>query len=278
MNNENDIVPSAMHKDFEGIKKIGENGYEFWDARELMLLLRYKRWEDFHIAIKRAQVTCLSAKQSLDDHFRDVPKMVEIGSGAIRKQANYQLSRFACYLIAENGDPRKPEIAFAQTYFAVQTRKQELFESLDDDGKRLFVRRQVSIHYSALHETAQHAGVQNFGKFNNYGYIGLYGIDLKQIKQKKGIGDDELLDRAGSTELAANLFRITQTDAKLKKESIRGEDAASKTHFYVGRSVRETIEKIGGTMPEDLPAEENIKLLAKKKLVALPKNEGKGLR
>ncbi len=265
------IIPTSLHKDFEFIKKMDEHGYEYWEARELMPLLGYSRWEDFHNAVKRAQATCVSTKQAVQDHFRDAPKLVEIGSKTARKVVNYHLSRFACYLIAQNGDPRKPEIAFAQAYFAVQTRKQELYETLDDDGKRLFTRQQVISHNKQLFDTAKKAGVDNFGKFNNAGYLGLYGLTAEDIKQKKGIGHDDILDRAGSTELAANLFRITQTDAKLKMNGVTGEDAASATHYDVGSKVRKTIEQIGGTMPEELPAEEHIKDLVRRKIGVLPR-------
>lgn len=265
------IIPTSLHKDFESIKKMDEHGYEFWEARELMPLMGYERWDKFNQAIRRAKAACASANQAIPDHFRGAAKMVEIGSKTTRKVADYHLSRFACYLIAQNGDPRKPEIAFAQTYFAVQTRKQELYETLDDDGKRLFTRQQVISHNKQLADTAKKAGVDNFGKFNNAGYLGLYGLTAKGIKEKKGIGHDDILDRAGSTELAANLFRITQTDAKLKMNGVTGEDAASATHFDVGSKVRKTIEQIGGTMPEELPAEEHIKDLVRRKIGILPR-------
>lgn len=265
------IIPTAMHKDFESVKKTDEYGFEYWEARELMPLLGYSRWEDFHNAIRRAQAACVSTQQAIQDHFRGAPKMVEIGSKTARKVVDYQLSRFACYLIAQNGDPRKLEIAFAQTYFAVQTRKQELYETMDDDGKRLFTRQQVVSHNKQLFDTAKKAGVYNFGKFNNAGYLGLYGLTAEEIKQKKGIGNDDILDRAGSTELAANLFRITQTDAKLKMDGATGEDVASTTHFDVGSKVRKTIELIGGTMPEELLPEEHVEDLVRRKIGILPR-------
>lgn len=260
------IVPISLHKDFESIKKIDEQGYEYWEARELMPLLGYRNWQDFHKAIQRSRATCKSTGQTTENHFRGAPKMVQVGSKANRTVMDYQLSRFACYLIAQNGDPRKPEIAFAQTYFAVQTRKQEIFETLDDDGKRIFTRQQVVSHNKQLFDTAKKAGVDNFGKFNNAGYLGLYGLTAEDIKKKKGIGHDDILDRAGSTELAANLFRITQTDAKLKMDGVTGQGAASATHYDVGSKVRKTIKQIGGTMPEELPSEEHIKDLVRRKI------------
>lgn len=189
--------------------------------------------------------------------------MVTIGSGAERKTTEYRLSRYACYLIAQNGDSRKKEVATAQTYFAIQTRKQEILQQLDEDGKRLFIRNEVKQQNKQLFSTAKQAGVTNFGKFNNMGYIGLYGMSLPKLKTKKKIGNDDVLDRAGATELAANLFRITQTDDKIKKEKITGDGRASGAHFSVGSKVRESIEKIGGTMPEDLPPQKHIKELVK---------------
>lgn len=274
MDYQNALVPTALHKDFESIKKVDVGGFEYWEARELMPLLGYARWEKFHDAVRRAMATCRSTGQEMTDHFRGAGKMIKIAKGT-RKEASrtvveYHLSRFACYLIAQNGDPRKPEIAFAQTYFAVQTRKQELFEGMDDDGKRLFTRQQVVSHNKRLFDTAKRAGVENFGLFYNAGYIGLYGLTAEDIKRKKGIGSDDILDRAGSTELAANLFRITQTDAKIKKDGVRGHAKATDVHHRVGKSVRETIERIGGTMPEDLPAEEHIKSLVRRKIGQLP--------
>jgi DNA-damage-inducible protein D len=201
------------------------------------------------------------------DHFVGVDKMIKIGKGtrkeAVRKIEDYRLSRYACYLIAQNGDSRKQEIAMAQTYFAVQTRKQEIFQQLNQDQKRLFIRGEVKIHNKKLFETAKKAGVSNFGKFNNYGYLGLYKLTVSEIKNKKGIGKDNILDRAGSTELAANLFRITQTDDKINKDKIVGEKLANVTHFEVGRKVRNTIKDIGGTMPENLPTEKHIRELKK---------------
>ncbi len=268
---DNSIIPTSLHKDFEFIKKMDEHGYEYWEARELMPLVGYVEWRKFNETIRRAQATCISTNQNIQDHFVGAAKMVEIGSKTNRKVADYHLSRFACYLIAQNGDPRKPEIAFAQTYFAVQTRRQELYETMDDDGKRLFTRQQVISHNKQLFDTAKKAGVDNFGKFNNAGYLGLYGLTAEEIKQKKGIGHDEILDRAGSTELAANLFRITQTDAKLKMDSVMGEDVANATHYDVGSKVRKTIEQIGGTMPEELSAEEHVTDLVRRKIGVLPR-------
>jgi DNA-damage-inducible protein D len=211
-----DLTPSAPHRDFEGIKKIDENGVEYWEARELMPILGYGNWQKADEVIARAARACMNSGQDVDNHFNHTVKMVKIGSNTMRKIRDYKLDRYACYLIAQNGDPNKPEIAVAQTYFAIQTRKQEVFEQLPDTYKRLFIRGQVSDHNKKLFKTAKIAGVSRFGLFNDAGYLGLYGSTLSDVERKKGIKKGELLDKAGSTELAANLFRITQTDEKIK--------------------------------------------------------------
>jgi DNA-damage-inducible protein D len=189
--------------------------------------------------------------------------MVKLGLDSVRKVVDYRLDRYACYLIAQNGDPNKTEIALAQTYFAIQTRKQEIFDQLTADEKRLFIRNEVSEHNKKLMSTAKRAGVTRFGSFNDAGYLGLYGMRLSDVENKKNIKKGELLDRAGSSELAANLFRITQTDDKINKEKITGDTAAANTHFMVGGKVRQTIKDIGGTTPEHLPVEKHIKEVKK---------------
>jgi len=259
----NDITLSGPHKDFESIKKIDENGVEYWGARQLMTMLEYERWENAQETIKRAQRACVNSGQTIDDHFRKDTKMVSIGSKTARAVTDYKLSRYACYLIAQNGDSKKEAVALAQTYFAIQTRRQEIFEQLPDASKRLFIRNEVSDQNKKLFKTARQSGVTKFGLFNNAGYKGLYGMPLSDIEQRKGIKKGELLDRAGSSELAANLFRITQTDEKLKKDGIRGDLPASQTHFMVGGKVRQTIKEIGGTPPEQLPAEKHIREVRK---------------
>lgn len=260
----NEII-NSLNKNFESIKKVDENGVEFWQARELLPLLSYDKWQNAEEVIKRASRSCINSGQPVENHFTDVSKMIETGKGAVRQVKDYKLSRYACYLIAQNGDPKKPEIAMAQTYFAIQTRKQEVFEQLSEADKRLFIRGEVAIENKKLFSTAKKAGVTKFGSFNDAGYKGLYGMPLSEIENKKKIKKGELLDRAGTTELAANLFRITQTDEKIKKENIKGDFLASKTHFMVGGKIRQTIKNIGGTMPEDLPPEKHIKELKTKK-------------
>ncbi|MFH0792030.1 MAG: DNA damage-inducible protein D [bacterium] len=273
----NEIIPSAPHKDFEGIKKIDENGIEYWEARELLPLLGYESWQKAEEVIGRAARACINSGQDVDNHFNRMVKMVKIGSNAVREIRDYKLDRYACYLIAQNGDPNKSEIATAQTYFAIQTRKQEIFEQLPDTTKRLFIRNEVIDRNKKLFKTAKQSGVSKFGLFNNAGYQGLYGLSLSDVERKKGVKRGELLDRAGSTELAANLFRITQTDEKLKKDKTKDERVATNTHFMVGGKVRQTIKEIGGELPENLPTEKHIREV-KRELKHLGKAELKKLK
>jgi len=260
----------APHKNFESIKKIDTNGVEYWEARELMLLLGYPNWQKSNELIERAIRACINSGQDVNNHFNQLVKMVKIGSNTVREIKDYKLDRYACYLIAQNGDSKKTEIALAQTYFAVQTRKQEVFEQLSDNEKRLFIRDQVSDKNKKLFSTAKKSGVKQFGLFNDAGYKGLYGLSLTEIEQKKKIKKGELLDRAGSTELAANLFRITQTDEKIIKDNIKGDKLARNVHFMVGGKVRQTIKDIGGELPENLLPEKHIKEI--KKEVKILKN------
>jgi len=257
----NEIIPSSPNVNFEEIKKIDENGIEYWEARELLLILGYSNWQKAEEVIARAARACINSGQAVDNHFNLTVKMVKIGLNTVREVKDYKLDRYACYLIAQNGDSNKQEISLAQTYFAIQTRRQEIFQQLSDNEKRLFIRTEVSDHNKKLFSTAKQSGVTKFGLFNDAGYKGLYGIPVAEIEKKKGIKKGELLDRAGSTELAANLFRITQTDEKLKKDHIRNQEFASQTHFMVGGKVRQTIKDIGGTLPENLLPERHIKEL-----------------
>jgi len=208
--------------DFERIKKIDSEGIEYWEARELLAVLGYDRWENAEEVIGRAAVACINSGQDVDNHFRKVTKKVKIGSNAARTVNDYKLSRYGCYLVAQNGDSKKPQIALAQTYFAIQTRKQEITDQLPEAEKRLFIRGEVSTQNKKLFKTAQGVGVTNFGRFNDAGYKGLYGSSLSEVEKTKGIKKGELLDRANATELAANLFRITQTDEKIITDNISG--------------------------------------------------------
>lgn len=249
---------------FESIKHINEYGEEYWLARELQPVLEYAQWRRFADAIERAKLACKNSGYEVDDHFADVGKMVDIGSGAEREIDDVMLSRYACYLIVMNGDPRKEVIAVGQTYFAVKTRQQELidnYEELTEDQKRLAVRNEMIAHNKSLAEAAQMAGVvepRDYAIFQNRGYQGLYGgLGAKEIHARKGLKKGQkILDHMGSTELAANLFRATQTDEKLRRENIQGKQAAYDTHYEVGKKVRQTIKELGGTMPEDLPTPE----------------------
>ena len=246
---------------FESIKHINEEGQEYWLARELQPVLEYVQWRRFADAIERAKLACKNSGFEIEDHFADVGKMVGLGSGAEREVDDVMLSRYACYLIVMNGDPRKEVIAVGQTYFAVKTRQQELidnYEQLTEDQKRLAVRNEMIAHNKSLAEAAQMAGIEDakdYAIFQNMGYQGLYGgLGAKEIHAKKGLKKSQkILDHMGSTELAANLFRATQTDEKIRRENIKGKAKANQAHFEVGAKVRQTIKELGGTMPEDLP-------------------------
>jgi len=272
-----EIIANSLNRNFESIKKVDENGIEYWEARELMPILGYEKWQNAEEVIGRAAKASINSGQAVDNHFTVFSKMVEIGSNTVREVRDWRLDRYACYLVAQNGDPKKPEIAMAQTYFAVQTRRQEVFEQLSGADKRLFIRGEVSTQNKKLFSTAKGAGVTRFGLFNDAGYKGLYGMPLSEIENKKTIKKGELLDRAGTTELAANLFRITQTDEKIQKDNIRGENDATQTHFMVGGKVRQTIKDIGGTLPENLPAEKHIRELKSEKRKLLREKNKKGI-
>ena len=249
---------------FESIKHVNEYGEEYWLARELQPVLEYVQWRRFSDAIERARLACKNSGFAVEDHFADVGKMVDIGSGAERQIDDVMLSRYACYLIVMNGDPRKEVIAIGQSYFAVKTRQQELidnYEQMSEDQKRLAIRNEMKRHNIALADAAHDAGVieqKDYAIFQNKGYQGLYGgLGVKEIHARKGLKKSEkILDHMGSTELAANLFRATQTEEKLRRENIQGKAAANQAHYDVGRKVRQTIQELGGTMPEDLPTPE----------------------
>jgi DNA-damage-inducible protein D len=249
---------------FEQIKKVNEYGAEYWSARDLQDVLQYTNWRNFLILVKKAKLGCLNSGFDVEDHFDDSIKMVSVGSGAQREIPDIHLSRYACYLIVQNGDSGKEVIALGQTYFAIQTRKQELldnFEELDEDSKRLQIRQNLRNHNKQLVDAAKDAGVEtnlDYAIFQNHGYMGLYGgLKAKDIHARKGLKpSQEILDNMGSTELAANLFRATQTEDKLRREYINGKEAANQAHLTVGKKIRQTIQDLGGTMPEDLPMPE----------------------
>lgn len=257
---------------FENIRHIDEDGREFWKARELMPLLEYSKWENFHKVIKRAMIACETSNNKVSDHFPEFRKMVDIGSNTKRETIDYHLSRYACYLIVQNSDSRKEVVALGQTYFAVQTRKQELIEKeysmLTEDEKRFYQRNLTRKGNYSLNQVAKKCGVRNFDKFHNAGYKGLYnGETADDIAKRKGLRyREDILDNMGSEELAANLFRITQTESRLKKDNISLEKYANETHYNIGRNIREVIAKNGGTMPEDQNTpEKSLKELEKDK-------------
>lgn len=248
---------------FESIRHVNEYGQEFWYARDLQIALEYTEWRNFCKVIDKAKEACRGSNNAVSDHFVDVNKIVN--SGVTSKDiGDIQLSRYACYLIVQNGDPRKKVIALGQTYFAVKTRQQELienYENLSEDQKRIAIRQEMKEHNKMLVAAAKDAGVEttlDYAIFQNYGYMGLYGgLKASDIKERKGLKkSQDILDYMGYEELAANLFRATQTEAKLRRENIQGKQEANKTHFEVGKKVRDTIKDLGGTMPEDLPTPE----------------------
>ena len=264
-------------KTFEDIKYIDENGVEFWYARELMKVFSYKDWRYFDAVIEKAKIACQNSELSAIDHFVVDNKMVEIGSGAKREQKDYKLTRYACYLIAQNANPRLKIVALAQTYFAVQTRKQEISEKeyslLTEDEKRFYQRNLTKKGNYSLNQTAKNAGVRNFDRFHNAGYKGLYnGETADDIAKRKGLRyREDILDNMGSDELIANLFRISQTEQKLRKDNIDTEKKACDTHNKIGKIVRKAIKEAGGTMPEDLPT-------PKKSLKQLEKENNRSLK
>lgn len=260
----NNGIARYNEETFESIKHVNEYGNEFWYARELQSILEYTEWRNFQKLIEKAQTACENSDMAVDECFVEVNKTSPMPNGGVKLIDDYILSRYACYLIVMNGDPRKEVIAVGQTYFAVKTRQQELidhYDELSEDQKRLAIRKEMKAHNKSLAEAAQKAGViksYDFAIFQNYGYQGLYGgLGAKEIHARKGLKENEqILDHMGSTELAANLFRATQTDEKLRRETIRGKEKANQTHYEVGRKVRQTIAELGGTMPEDLPTPE----------------------
>lgn len=275
--NELDKKENYTNQTFEDIKHIDENGIEYWNARELQIVLNYKEWRKFDNVINKAKESCKNSDISVIEHFVDIDKTIKMPKGATKNIRDYKLTRYACYLIAQNGDTRKKVIALAQTYFAIQTRKQEISEkeysSLTEDEKRFYQRNLTKKGNYSLNQTAKNAGVKNFDKFHNFGYKGLYnGETADDIAKRKGLRyREDILDNMGSDELIANLFRISQTEQKLKKDNIQSEKEANKAHYEVGSKIRKTIKELGGTMPEDLPT-------PKKSLKQLEKENKKSLK
>ena len=263
-------------KSFEDIKHIDENGVEFWYARELMKILEYNKWENFEKVINKAKDACKNSGISVFEHFPDVRKLSKRANNAEIEIKDYKLTRYACYLIAQNGDSRKKVIALAQTYFAVQTRKQEITEKeysmLTEDEKRFYQRNLTRKGNYSLNQTAKKAGVKNFDKFHNAGYKGLYnGETADDIAKRKGLRyREDILDNMGSDELIANLLRISQTEQRLKRDNVDTEKKACDTHNKIGKIVRKAIKEAGGTMPEDLPTpKKSLKQLEKEKIKQL---------
>ncbi len=286
-----DDKDSAPQSPFEQIKQFDSDGNEFWSARDLMPLLDYAKWQTFSNVIEKAQNACENSGYDPDDHFTFVGKLVSVGSGAMREIDDYHLSRYACYLIVQNADPSKEIVALGQTYFAVQTRRQEIADQLElgdlsEDEKRLLLRQKIKHQNTDLATAAKTAGVlspQDFAVFQNHGYKGLYnGLTAEDIHKRKGLKKSQhILDHMGTTELAANLFRSTQAEDKLRRDNVQGKDNANLVHFQAGQVVRRAIEELGGTMPEDLPTADSIKKLEreqKKRLASgkASKDEDKG--
>lgn len=260
---------------FEQIRHIDENGIEYWSAREMAKVLEYSEYRHFLPVIDKAKEACSNSNNSPLNHFEDILEMIKIGKGGKREVESVKLSRYACYLIIQNADPSKEVVANGQSYFAVQTRLAEINQMdeynrlTSEEEKRLFLRNELARHNSQLADAAKNAGIiksVDYAIFQNHGYQGLYGgLDAKAIHARKGLKKSQkILDHMGSTELAANLFRATQTEEKLRRENIKGKAEANKTHYEVGKKVRQTIKELGGTMPEDLPVAGSIKELERK--------------
>ncbi len=271
---------------FDGIRHLDDKGNAYWLGRQLAPLLDYPQWRNFLPVLEKAREACNNSGQQVADHFADMRKMVDIGSGAQREVEDVRLSRYACYLIVQNGDPSKLVIANGQTYFAYQTRRQELADAaqlaqLSEDDKRLAIRNELTTHNKHLAAAAKDAGVEtplDYAVFQDHGYKGLYGgLGAKDIHARKGLKKSQkILDHMGSTELAANLFRATQAEDKLRRDGVRGKAQANRTHHDVGKKVRQTIAELGGTMPENLPApDQSIQRLESAKKKQLTKKTDK---
>ena len=273
----NEIIktpPTGNDSPFEQIKRTNEVGNEYWSSRDFAQILGYSDYRNFEQVIKKAKTACFNSGHRIEDHFVDITDMIEIGKGGQRPVNSVYMSRYACYLIIQNADPTKEIVALGQTYFAVQTRRQEVSEQEVEDKRRLFLRQEIKTHNVRLAGAAKDAGVvkaSDYAIFQNHGYMGLYGgLTAQDIHHRKGLKKgQQILDHMGSTELAANLFRATQTEEKLRRENINGREKANRTHREVGAKIRQTIKELGGTMPEKLPAAEDIKKLETKHKKAL---------
>lgn len=270
MNEQSDRSMDTLIANFEAAAYVDDEGVEYWTARDLQKLLGYSDYRNFLNIVNKAKEACTNSGNNIEHHFVDVTDMIEVGKGATREVDNIKLTRYASYLIAQNGDARKEQIAFAQTYFAIQTRKQEIqdddtaqYTPLSEDQKRVLLRNEIKEHNKNLASAAKQAGViepMDFAIFQTFGYKGLYGgLDKAGIQRKKGlVSKQNILDHMGSTELAANLFRATQTEEKLRRDKVVGKHNANNVHYEVGQKVRQAIIDIGGTMPENLPQAEDI--------------------
>jgi DNA-damage-inducible protein D len=267
MANEITKTPTGHNSPFEKIRRTNAAGNEYWSSRDFAEVLGYSDYRNFEQVIKKAKTACFNSGHRIEDHFVDITEMVDIGSGAQRTVSAVYMSRYACYLIIQNADPAKQIVALGQTYFAVQTRRQEVAQEEIENERRLLLRDQMKTHNARLAGAARNAGVvksSDYAIFQNHGYMGLYGgLMVQDIHRRKGLKkSQQILDYMGSTELAANLFRATQTEEKLRRENIKGKEKANQTHREVGAKVRQTIKELGGTMPENLPVAEDIKKLA----------------
>ena len=265
---------NARISPFERIKRVNDAGVEYWSSRDFAGVLGYTDYRNFEQVVRKARMACFNSGQRVEDHFVDITEMVAIGSGAQRELAVTLLSRYACYLVVQNADPAKDIVAMGQTYFAVQTRRQELTDEAIEDERRLLLRGEIRRHNVQLADAARGAGVVesfDYAIFQNHGYMGLYGgLTAEGIHRRKGLKkSQQILDHMGSTELAANLFRATQTEEKLRRDRVKGKDNANRTHREVGAKVRQTIHELGGTMPEELPPAESIKKLEGRQKVLL---------
>ena len=274
-------IPSGHQSPFEAIRRVNSAGNEYWSSRDFARVLAYTDYRNFEQVVQKARMACFNSAHRIEDHFVDVNEMVDIGSGAQRALKTVYLSRYACYLIIQNADPGKEIVALGQTYFAIQTRRQELSDEAVEAERRLLLRDEMKLHNVTLAGAAKKAGVVaplDYAIFQNHGYQGLYGgLGTQDIHRRKGLKKgQQILDHMGSTELAANLFRATQTEEKLRRDQVQGKPQANKVHREVGAKVRQTIKDIGGTMPEDLPVAENIKQLKTNSRKRLGKKKSRG--